>query len=355
MPELAQVRMAFVVWSLLAAGVGALAAVLWRRPGVRRLLDQQPTEPVPWHGLEIWVFVLACYFLPGLIHALLLHTHFFAWLLGPEHVPTPAREAAAAAQHLLTQRRQPWIMLVSCPVLVLLVWMATRPYSDRPFARMGFPTGRFARNLVLGLLAGVVCTAVANALYAGANWLSIAACGAVPEEHLLTELAGRALAPAEWFALVASAVVAAPLMEELLFRGVLQRWWASRPEGGDVAMAAAFVLALVMRAGKIVAIADASTLSGLGTELMPALFVLALVPVYGLVRWRAASPGPPAVFGTAVLFAAMHSAVWPTPVPLFVLGLGLGLLAQRTQSLVAPVVVHAVFNAAACGQLLFSR
>lgn len=347
--------MAFFLWLVLAAGVGALAAALWQRPGVRRLLDQQPTEPAPWKGLEIWVIVLAFFFLPVLVHSLLLHTHFFVWLLGSEHVPTPATEPTEAAQHLLVQRRQPWIMLVSSPLLILLVWSATWPHSDRPLARMGFDTDRFGKNLVLGLLAGLVCTAVANALHAGASWLSIAAFGTVPEEHALSELARRALAPAEWTALVASAVVAAPLTEELLFRGVLQRWWAARPEGGDVAMSAAFVMALVLRTGKIMAFADGATSSGLWAEMAPALFVLALVPVYGLVRWRAASPGPPAVFGTAVLFAAAHSSVWPTPVPLVALGLGLGLLAQRTQSLVAPVVVHAVFNAAACGVLLFGR
>lgn len=53
----------------------------------------------------------------------------------------------------------------------------------------------------------------------------------------------------------------------------------------------------------------------------------------------------PAVFGTALLFGMLHVGVWPTPIPLFVLGLGLGWLAWRTQSLVGPIVLHALFNA----------
>jgi membrane protease YdiL (CAAX protease family) len=53
----------------------------------------------------------------------------------------------------------------------------------------------------------------------------------------------------------------------------------------------------------------------------------------------------PAVFATALLFGATHSFAWPTPIALFVLGLGLGYLAVRTRSLVAPVVVHCLFNA----------
>jgi membrane protease YdiL (CAAX protease family) len=53
-----------------------------------------------------------------------------------------------------------------------------------------------------------------------------------------------------------------------------------------------------------------------------------------------------AVYSTAALFASIHP--WPTPVALFVLGLGLGWLAYRTQSLVGPMVLHALFNAVAC-------
>ena len=51
-----------------------------------------------------------------------------------------------------------------------------------------------------------------------------------------------------------------------------------------------------------------------------------------------------AVYATAALFALLHP-VWPNPVPLFVLGLGLGWLAARTTGLLVPVLVHALFNA----------
>ena len=44
--------------------------------------------------------------------------------------------------------------------------------------------------------------------------------------------------------------------------------------------------------------------------------------------------GNSAIYGTSLLFAAMHSGVWPSPIALFVLGLGLGWLAYRTRSLV---------------------
>jgi membrane protease YdiL (CAAX protease family) len=44
------------------------------------------------------------------------------------------------------------------------------------------------------------------------------------------------------------------------------------------------------------------------------------------------------------LFANFHANIWPTPVALFVLALGLGWLAYRTQSVVASIVLHVLFN-----------
>jgi membrane protease YdiL (CAAX protease family) len=49
-----------------------------------------------------------------------------------------------------------------------------------------------------------------------------------------------------------------------------------------------------------------------------------------------------------LLFASFHAQVWPSPIPLFFLGLGLGWLSYRTQSLIGPIVAHALFNAVAC-------
>ncbi len=55
-----------------------------------------------------------------------------------------------------------------------------------------------------------------------------------------------------------------------------------------------------------------------------------------------------AIYGNALLFAAFHSSVWPSPIPLFLLGLGLAWLAWRTRGVVASMTTHALFNATAC-------
>lgn len=88
----------------------------------------------------------------------------------------------------------------------------------------------------------------------------------------------------DWLLVIYTTTIAAPVLEELLFRGLLQAW-------------------LVNRLGVI---------GGIGL--------------------------------TASLFGLAHGSSWPDPVPLALLGIGLGVAYQRTRSLVAPVALHGIFN-----------
>jgi membrane protease YdiL (CAAX protease family) len=97
------------------------------------------------------------------------------------------------------------------------------------------------------------------------------------------------------------------------------------------------------------------------THLIPGAFFLGLIPLLFLapvlgrlrrhVRLRS-EQDVQAVLAGAALFAAVHAHVWPSPVPLFVLAVGLGYLYLRTRSLVGPVVVHGLFNAVSAVYLL---
>ena len=51
-----------------------------------------------------------------------------------------------------------------------------------------------------------------------------------------------------------------------------------------------------------------------------------------------------AIWSSAALFGAIHITVWPTPIPLFVLGLPLGYLALRTGSWISCAAFHGLFN-----------
>jgi len=61
-----------------------------------------------------------------------------------------------------------------------------------------------------------------------------------------------------------------------------------------------------------------------------------------------------AFFGTSAVFALIHLDV-DTLVPLFVLALALTWLYEKTDNLLAPIVAHALFNAANFGLLLYSE
>ena len=80
-------------------------------------------------------------------------------------------------------------------------------------------------------------------------------------------------------------------------------------------------------------------------------FLLAATVVF-LTTPRSRDNTVPAILGTSVLFAMIHAAVWPSPVALFVLALGLGWLKERTRSLVGPMVLHSLFNAVNCALLI---
>jgi len=113
-----------------------------------------------------------------------------------------------------------------------------------------------------------------------------------PKPHLI-EVAVKANPSPEVIILsIVAAAVAAPISEEILFRGVLQNW------------------------------------------------LLRLLPP------------PYAIVATSVPFAALHYDAWPAPVPLFVLSLFLGYLGYRTSSLIAPIAMHCAFNLASMFGLL---
>ena len=176
-----------------------------------------------------------------------------------------------------------------------------------------------------------------------------------PQEHPFTVAAQSSnMRPFEWTMLALSVMVSAPLWEELLFRGLLPEVCRKlRGSGGYAAMMLALAAALLLSRQQIAAALNAGGIVPLLFAAAPALFVLAMLPIYGVVVWLSRSRNGPIVFGTALLFGMVHSFAWPTPVALFVLGLGLGWLAVWTRSLIAPIIVHALFNAVSFVLLYF--
>ena len=185
-------------------------------------------------------------------------------------------------------------------------------------------------DVARGAVAGVVFTPVVHAVYWLIRTLNAAAGGA-EREHPLA-LLGAGKSPGEVAFFVLSVCVVVPWTEELLFRGVMLRWLGRRAANAAPVFAVALLFAGTEGAA-------------LNPRLAPTLFVVALAALtVATTRLRAARTVR-AVLASSALFAAAHSSVWPSPVPLFVLACGLGYLTVRTGRITAAVVAHGLFNA----------
>lgn len=136
-------------------------------------------------------------------------------------------------------------------------------------------------------------------------------------EHEVQKMMMDQFTPAVAALALFTTVFLAPVVEETMFRGVLQRWltrlFDPRPHS---------------------ALPPPDPPAGPPDETSASSVSIA-----------GDEPGSQlAIVTTSVLFAAMHGNQWPAPVALFVLSLVLGGLYQKTGSLLAVMVTHGVFN-----------
>jgi membrane protease YdiL (CAAX protease family) len=331
--------------------------------------------PVRWTALEIGLILFLAPLCLTLSAEVLHASGFYRWFYGPELLRAARGEGVDETARRLAQYR---LALWSGALAFVLQMASVLPglyllSGVRP-AELGLTTRRLRHNVVAGLVGALILTPGAL----GLNLLVIALyhlAGVDVQEHPFAELGQLHLRPAEWVLLVVAATVFAPVWEELLFRGLLQPWFATRRWGPHLALFAAFAVALLTRSDRIADAlhAGAGELAEQGArgrvalalltrngravlqECVPALCVLGLLPVYVWIWRRSRTPVGPALFATAVLFAWVHARVWPSPIALTFLALGLGWLAYRTQSLVGPIVTHALFNGTACLLLIVQQ
>jgi membrane protease YdiL (CAAX protease family) len=253
-------------WAAAVALTGFLAVATtlvgrwWRG---EPLLAGRPQAPVPWQGSDVLVVLLG---------ALVCMTSV-GGLLGED----PPLDQLLAANLLGT----------SLAGVLAIGWLAARGATA---ADLGFASGRPGEDVRLAL--GGLGLVLAPLLGLAALLNSL-----VPYEHPVVEfLAARRDAWAVGLVL-ATAVVAAPLAEELFFRRILLGWLEKKLPEADGAAAIAI---------------------------------------------------------SAAAFALAHQGQGLAYVPLFPLGLVLGFITRRTGSIVPCILLHALFNAVSVGILLAS-
>ncbi len=263
----------------------------------------------------------------------------------PSAAPTPEEVQALTRVQLLTDG-------IAFPLQVASILLLLRPVAGVHLEQIGLTFRRLGWNCLWGAAGWLILTPICFVVNYGVILLYGQEAAANVQDHPFVQMAQHGLTPLEWFLLLFTATVSAPVMEEVVFRGGLQAWLEERPWAPHVAMGLAFLTAAATKGGDV---CHAWPQGGLQLllHLTPILFVLGLSIVY-LAVWRFSRTGA-AVFAASALFAAVHSFAWPSPVALFLLALGLGWLAHRTRSLAGPIVLHSLFNAVSCVLLFFPQ
>jgi membrane protease YdiL (CAAX protease family) len=225
--------------------------------------------------------------------------------------------------------------------------------SDTMSLQKPVPIGTaFSRAMTLAVLAWAILTPLVLVIHGLVNWV-FTQIDVTPEQHPLTELArGEGW---ERVSFLLQACLVAPIIEELVFRGILLPWMVGARERNTGGLqtspvgpsSARPIIVMTIAAGFPIAALIIALVNGSSRKIEPVIF--ASVLAIGLaVLWIGVRHGRRhyrAVFVSAAFFALGHSGVWPTPIPLFFLGLGLGWLAIRTRGILVPVIVHGLFNA----------
>lgn len=225
----------------------------------------RPREPLPWGISEVVLVGLIYVGLQALAFRLLKAT-----LDDPQAVLVASVLSNGAAVVILP--------------IVLIVASRCRL---RDLGLSGGGLSRDAAYGLVGLLAAIVPALLVQAIVRRYLVTEV-------KQHVIVKLLQGQATPENWLLAGISAVVFAPVAEELVFRVVFQGWLEKH----------------VHPAGAIAV--------------------------------------------SSVTFAAMHYASWPDPLPLLPLAGVLGYVYYRRHSLVAPVVVHATFNGLNLFILLFA-
>jgi membrane protease YdiL (CAAX protease family) len=347
----------------LAVAAGLIAFVIYLLAGKGSLLPRQSAWQITWSGWGVLAAFIAMIFVPSLVQLLLTETGFYRSRYGPGF---PMGLAADNPEHKQASHlRALWGQTLAAPLIVALLVVGFRSGFKASPEQLGLSPRRLGANIALGYVGWLIVAPLSFGAFA----VAIVLLTPNPDKHPLMDLGARA-GQLELAIFALQAALLWPIVEELVFRGILLAWLAHEPKStgdlilqpqhrGHVCVAAALLLTL--QSPPLVEAIKGNRWDQLLPKLAPFLFIAALLPFYLFLpfsKWLQrrtgfASPqSNQALFATAILFAAVHSGVWPTPIPLLVLGLGLGWLALRTRSIVPSIVLHSLFNGVA---VIFQR
>jgi membrane protease YdiL (CAAX protease family) len=323
---------------LAVVGALALIALRWSSTQLRRSwLPLQRLRHISWHGVDVLTAFFIWLAIPILVSATLRKAGFFDRLYEGMN-DTPTRE-----------RQWLWASLLAQPLALGLILLGLQQIRGTRLAELGLTFVRAGRNVAIGYVLWLIMLPLGEVIEAIAEW-------AMPQgwvdEHFVSIAAQHSLALAEWVVLFITAVVLAPLSEEIIFRGILLPWqlrggWEAQATIGFCAFLAAALLGVreqpvTYNPGPVVFVA----------AMLLGIFLIPFLSIFGSKLMSESHPHSVAIFTNGLFFAAMHSGIWPSPIPLFVLGMALAWVTYRTSSLIGAIALHALFNAVSAIALL---
>lgn len=329
MPSIVQETLALGEAALLVAAVAVpLGLACW-------LVSRKRIPTIPpyrkgysrWHGIDVAVMAFTCLVFRDAIAGALEPLGVFEFLI-PDGPNDELRQQ-------LQYQRSTLVGLASLPLLAFAfhVWKISSAAEG--------PNPRFAADIAAGVFGWLVIAPLTFAVHFAVigilQYLEIP-----PDDHPLKNMKLKSALDVALF--FAGACVVAPVFEEMGYRRIIVPWAARKVERSWIVLAVAGLASVTFATG--------------GSRWGPRVIVLCMAGsmlAMGIVsRFRPRFPVRPAsaLVATATLFGVIHSGVWPTPIPLFVLGLGLGWLVLRTKSATAAIVAHGLFNAISAVHLL---
>lgn len=354
--------------ALVAAFTGVVVYLLWRKTGFpQKLMGKEQIVKVPWDWLEVFIAILLLMFiLESVASAIPWGKHKLATEAYSNFQVSAAASAANMAwdqglsggflslvgalstapreidRQVEEARSRLLYLIIFFPLALLVLFNVFPKLCGARFYQMGLHLNRVRENITLGSVVWLIVTPLCNIILLIVLLSFWETLWGRKEDHPFVSLLTHDMRLSTWLLVGFTACVIAPLREEILLRGIIQPYLVRFPMISDI-----IVIMSVIWAFSQMMTPGSGPDRGMG--LGPLLFVATMAPGYYLFEkwlepWIKEPGAARGIFATSLIFAAMHFGAWPQPIPLFILGLTLGLLAYRTRSLVGSITVHFLFN-----------
>ncbi|MCA9267607.1 MAG: CPBP family intramembrane metalloprotease [Planctomycetales bacterium] len=333
----------------LLSGLVLASAALWalaiqKVASGAAIVRLEPRRAVPWGLLDVVVIF-------GFVTLLLIgaQTAVAEWANFPPGVGLKDLSAHQLAQAIFANSVA---MLLGCAAAVAVLVARTGAGIDD----LGASLRRMLDDLRLGFLAFLMIAPPMYVLQWGLTQVW-------PSEHPVQTLLMEDRQASMLAVTLFTAVIAAPLSEEFLFRVILQGWlekvslfFSPSAGGSDLAGPPDESPSATNDGPAHSPPGKPDTLGNpYATPQADLFFTGALSPTDdGAAADVAARTAHWPMFASALVFALLHAGHGPDPIPLFFLAVGLGFLYQRTHRMLPCIVVHFLVNSTSMVALLVS-